>query len=180
MSCGVLFQNSGTVELRSGSVNFTRGFVQTDGATSLIGGNIQAFPSFVILGGSLSGSGSIDVFAFTNAASISPGASVGLLMFKGNYTQTATGSLNFEIGGALPGTGFDQISVSNAAALGGALDISLINGYQPNLGDTFPVLTCGSRTGTFATISGLVIGNGKQFQVNYGAQGVTLSVVAAP
>jgi hypothetical protein len=61
-----------------------------------------------------------------------------------------------------------------------ALDIALINGYQPNLGDTFAVLTCGSRTGTFATVSGLVIGNGKQFQVNYGAQGVTLSVVAAP
>ena len=48
--------------------------------------------------------------------------------------------------------------LSNTATLGGALDIVLINGYRPNLGDTFSVLTCGSRTGTFATINGLING----------------------
>jgi hypothetical protein len=132
MPCGVLFRNSGTVELRSGSVNFTAGFVQTDGATRLIGGNIQAFPSFAILGGSLSGSGSINVFAFTNAASISPGTSAGRLAFSGNYTQTVTGSLNLEIGGQGPGIDFDQITVNSKAAIDGVLTIALINGYLAN------------------------------------------------
>src|SRR2546430_13568661 len=49
----------------------------------------------------------------------------------------------------------------SAANLDGTINLRLINGYVPNLGDTFDVLTYGSRIGSFTTITGLSIGGGK-------------------
>jgi LysM repeat protein len=55
----------------------------------------------------------------------------------------------------------------------------LTNGFTPNLGARFAIMTVGSRSGQFATIQGLDIGNDKRFQVTYSATGVTLDVVSA-
>jgi hypothetical protein len=46
------------------------------------------------------------------------------------------------------------------------------------LGESFQILTFGSRAGTFSTVNGLVIGNGNKFDVSYGTLDVTLDVVA--
>ena len=72
-----------------------------------------------------------------------------------------------------------------------------MNGFSPALGNSFPVLTFGSRTGQFATINGLTLGNpfgpfgcaqgtrfaqggrGKQFNAAYTATNLTLNVTAA-
>jgi hypothetical protein len=45
-------------------------------------------------------------------------------------------------------------------ALGGTLDISLINGFMPVLGDTFGVVTFASSSGAFAALNGAHLGNG--------------------
>jgi len=39
------------------------------------------------------------------------------------------------------------------------------------------VITFASGTGTFSSVTGLAIGNGKRFQINYGTTKVTLVVV---
>ena len=91
------------------------------------------------------------------------------------FTQTATGTLALTVGGSSSG----QLNVSGAATLDGTLTISLADGFIPNLGDTFQIVSFASRTGQFATINGLNIGGGLAFQADYSATGLTLTTVSA-
>ena len=50
---------------------------------------------------------------------MAPGRSVGRLTVNGIYHQSSTGTLAIEIGGSTPGTGYDQVSVSGPAVVGG-------------------------------------------------------------
>ena len=53
-------------------------------------------------------------------------------------------------------------------------NVSFINGFVPDAGNTYRVMTFGSRSGTFATINGLDLGGGRLFQVNLTATSLTL------
>ena len=81
-------------------------------------------------------------------------------IIRGNYTQTARGTLNIEIGGTMPGTGYDQLVVTGQVTLDGTLNVSLLGGFAPNIDDAFRVLLFGSGSGDFATKNGLDLGNG--------------------
>src|SRR2546430_10739354 len=49
-----------------------------------------------------------------------------------------------------------------------SLEITRTGGFEPNLGDTFTILTSDtSVSGTFLTVNGTSAGTGKKFQVNY-------------
>ena len=172
----VAFNNTGTADAQAGTLSFTRGFTQTAGATVLSGGGLVSTTTLDIQGGSLSGSGTVtgDV---SSAGQVGPGSSSGILNINGNYTQV-TGDLNIEIGGLTTGDEFDQLNISSLATLAGTLNISLINGFGPTLGNTFVILTYGSLVGTFDTINGLDIGGGLVFQVTYGTTSLTLEVVS--
>jgi hypothetical protein len=91
----------------------------------------------------------------TNGGQINPGGSgaAGLLTLTGSYNQTATGVLNTELGGIGAGQ-FDEFNISGSATLTGALNVSEINGFTPSSGQNFQVMNYGSRSGTFATITG--------------------------
>ena len=125
---------------------------------------------------SLSGDGTLEANVI-NSGVIRPGTSPGTINISGNYTQNTTGSLSIEVGGLNPGTDFDQFTVVGTAIVDGILNISLINSYEPNLGDMFAILTANTVSGAFVTVNGTSIGNGKQFQVNYGVNSVTLEVI---
>ncbi len=74
----------------------------------------------------------------------------------GNYTQTALGSLNVQLG-ASP---FYPLSVTGTASLSGSLDVTTVGGFVPSVGATFQVLTAepgGAVSGNFTSLSGLVI-----------------------
>ncbi len=45
------------------------------------------------------------------------------------------------------------------------------------MGDTFEIMTFSSRSGTFSSVQGLAIGNGKRFDVIYGLDNIVLEVV---
>ena len=45
------------------------------------------------------------------------------------------------------------MAVTGAATLGGALEVTLINDFSPELGDTFTIMTYGSVSGSFASAS---------------------------
>ena len=113
----------------------------------------------------------------TPAARCGPGLSPGQLTETGAYTQASGGAFNVEIGGLTVGSQYDRLAISGAATLGGALNISLYGGYEPDLGDTFTIMTFGSRSGDFATVTGSNIGNGKMFQKTVNATSVVLQVV---
>jgi|GEM_PF-2766226 len=114
--------------------------------------------------------------AITNQGEVAPGFSPATLSLTKSYAQTSAGALTIEIGGTSAGS-FDTMAISGAATLAGTLNIALINDFQPNIGDSFTILGASSVAGTFATIDGSAIGNGKKFQVQYGASSVTLQVV---
>ncbi|MBK8269937.1 MAG: hypothetical protein IPK83_17235 [Planctomycetes bacterium] len=84
-----------------------------------------------------------------------------------------------EIGGATVGSGYDRLTVAGIATLNGTLDVSLIGGFEPQVGQTFVILTCSLRSGEFNQVMGMDAGAGKAFQVQYNSGNVTLAVVAS-
>lgn len=96
------------------------------------------------------------------------------------YTQNPTGNLNIAIGGLTEGAQYNQLAVANGASLNGTLNLKLINGFVPAIGNTFTILTGSAVTGMFATVKGLSINSGEHFAVNYNPTNVMLTVVPGP
>jgi hypothetical protein len=88
--------------------------------------------------------------------------------------------LNIAIGGLTVGTQYSQLAVANGASLNGTLNLKLINGFVPAIGNTFTILTGSAVTGIFATVEGLSINSGEHFAVNYNPTNVMLTVVPGP
>ena len=84
---------------------------------------------------------------------VRPGFSPGILPIEGSFTQEAGSTFYAEIGGPDPGTGYDQITATGAATLAGNLQIRLTNGFTPTVGQTFRILSAGSVSGAFTSIS---------------------------
>ncbi len=66
--------------------------------------------------------------------------------------------------------------MSGTATLAGTLRVSLASGYEPSIGDSFQVMTFGSRVGTLDTILGLDLGGGKMLVPTYLETGLILTV----
>lgn len=156
---GVVVTNAGTVEVLTGTIHFKDQFIQTAGETVLNGGDLKFDRRSTLLGGVLRGSGTV-FGPLTNAATVSPGASAGALnilrnpfVLPGDYTQTSAGALNIELGGLTATNQYDVLNVEDEATLAGVLNISLINGFQPQKGNTFTIVTFSSRNGNFDTFN---------------------------
>jgi len=110
--------------------------------------------------GVLAGGGTLDMSGttFINDGTINPGASPGLMTVNGNVTFGPTSVLNMELGGLVAGTQYDAIQISGNAALNGTLNLSLVNGFLPQPGNTFDLVTYGSHSGQFATLTGTAVG----------------------
>ena len=147
----VPFNNSGTLEVDTGTINFLGStYIQSAGLTSLKGGNIANSAPLQLLGGTLQGNGRISG-SVTNSGIVDPGATngQGQTVINGAYTQTTNGALNLEISSPTAGNGFGVLVVSNTATLSGDVNLTLTNGYFPGTNATFTFLTCGTRTGFF-------------------------------
>jgi hypothetical protein len=127
----------------------------------------------ITLTGYVKGVGTLDnvVITGTDAPGFSPAS-----VFRGSVRYA--GTLQVEIGGLSTGS-FDIINHSGTATLGGVLDLSLINGFVPGIGDTFQFMTAGSRAGEFNSIVGADLGGGLLFDVIYGTNDVTLQVISS-
>lgn len=78
---------------------------------------------------------------FTSNAIISPGASPGRLDIIGDVIFTNDSSLDFELGGIVEEVQYDVLTVAGSATfVGNAINISLLGGYDPQVGDFFDVL----------------------------------------
>jgi hypothetical protein len=92
------------------------------------------------------------------------------------FQQAASGTLQIEIGGTASNA-VDQFNLTGAAALSGELNLSLIGGFVPALGQTFNILAASAISGTFTTISqpgGMPAG--MAFSVSYSPLVVQLTV----
>src|SRR5258708_18223552 len=56
---------------------------------------------------------------------------------------------DLDVGGKTPGSQYDQLLVSGPALLGGTLNVDLVNGFTPSVGDTYPVVTFSTQSGDF-------------------------------
>jgi hypothetical protein len=98
-----------------------------------------------------------------------------------DYTQTSTGRLEIELAGLLAGTQFDVLDlspISGIANLDGTLDVSLLGGFVPAIGDRFEIVRApGGVVGTFGMELLPALPIGSRWEVRYQANDVTLGVV---
>lgn len=160
---GVDFHNTGALQAEAGTLAFTRALLND--TTGTIGGSATL---------------NISLATFTNYGGFYPGSSPGTLIINGNYSQTDTASLNIELGGTAAGSEYDRLLVFGSSQLDGALNISLVNGFAPEIGDQFEVLfSSTARSGKFSQVSYPDAGIGKGFDTTYTANGLLLEVIAA-
>ena len=65
------------------------------------------------------------------------GTASGVTIIYGNYTQASPANMQIDLGGTQPGNGYDQVTVSNFANLGGTFTVHVINGFQATLNEQF-------------------------------------------
>lgn len=156
----------------TGQTNVNGGVLQVDGSTSS--------NAFINNKGDLAGVGTVNGNVTNYGGTVSPGDPLGVpgvLTVSNNYMQTPSATLTVQIGGTDPG----QISVLNVlgnANLNGSLDPELINGFVPDVGQSFTILGYASVTGSFSHIKNPVFDHGtKRWTLVYGPTGTSLVVV---
>jgi len=138
--------------------NSSQGSVVSWDSGTLSLGAVTIDPGASLLVNGLSqppGAGTLNA-SLTNGGTLYTGASPGILTVAGgnNYQQAASGTLVMELSGNSAGTQYSQLAVTGAASLAGGLQLRLLDGFMPQPGDTFQLLTCAARTGTFTGLSG--------------------------
>ena len=126
----------------AGDTNINDGVLQLDGS-------IASANTFVNLGGTLTGIGTVGG-NLTNNGTVSPGDSPGTLTVGGNYTQNASGNLIIEIASLAT---HDLLQVGGAANLDGTLTIVKLANFSVIAGDKIIFLTAaGGVNNEFATV----------------------------
>ncbi|MEE9304024.1 MAG: VPLPA-CTERM sorting domain-containing protein [Thiotrichaceae bacterium] len=135
---------------------------------------------FLELSGAVTGAGDYTGnIAFSGT--FMPGNSPALIEFE---NLTLLGLLDIEIGGLTPGSQYDVLAGTGDAFLGGTLDVSLINGFSPILGNSFDILTAQNIIGEFDLITFAVFDSALAWNLEYIIDGfdqdiVRLSIVSA-
>ena len=172
---------NGTLIVRNGLVN--RGTISFSGSANVIGDTTNAAGGKVISGGgdatifyddvtnngeirtstdgftifygSVSGGGTFTGTGTVNfEGDLNPGISAAAVQFAGDVIFGSEATLQVELGGSVLGTQYDHIRVAGDLALDGSLNVTLINDFQPTIGQSFNILDwLGTRTGTFSSLS---------------------------
>jgi hypothetical protein len=154
------------------------GRLHVDGGTIQIASdNFSNTPSGIVSG---SGVAKVDTPTFVNNGVLAPGTPTGMLRIEANYLLHATaGNLEIDIAG--PGSvDFDLLVVTGAAELAGTLDVQLLDGFVPQLGAQFEILTAAELSGNFSNAIDMIQADNTAFRVTYGSQSVRLTVVPEP
>lgn len=175
-------RNLGVVRIGPGSTLTASGaYRQYAGLTRLggAGARLTATGAQVELaGGRLAGRGSAGPAVAVTAGAVEPGiAGAGVLAFDA-FSAGSGAILRMRLAGPDPGTDFGQLEVTGAAQLGGTLAIDTDPAYQPTPGTEIPIVTYGSGSGTFATLTGTQPGGGVQYAPVYGPSDLKLRVQA--
>lgn len=178
LNVGVSGSGNSLVIDNGGSVVSSNIVVAPNNLVSLNGGNLIMTDSLEISTNAvLKGSGMIQA-NLTLAGMLSPGAITNF----GNLTAQPGAVLDFKLGGAMQGTEYGFVLVTNGVAtLDGLLQVGFINGFETNVlsSDTFTLLTADTLTGSFTNVlSGerLTTANGEgSFLVDYNGNNLVLS-----
>jgi autotransporter-associated beta strand protein len=168
-------QKSGDGTLRLTANNTYAGLTVVNGGILQVDGS-QPQSNVQINSGTLQGNGTVGIVSFTGlGGAIAPGASPGILSCQGLGNGGGTGTLQVELNGPSPGSGYDQLNVASGFDVnltGISLKASL--GYQSSVGNRFTILNNNNEgvlriSGTFAGLpqgKRFYIGQ-ELFQINY-------------
>ncbi|OZC04071.1 Ig-like domain-containing protein [Rubricoccus marinus] len=152
----------GTLDLQ-GDLVFTGDFswsmawdVENTGTASVLGAGTRITGTWDNTpDGRLQGEGQIDLDngtgALVNRGVVAPEDSDGgtaILPVRGNWAA-GPGTLDIGIGGTEPGTGHDQLTVTRTATLSGTLRVRLADGYAPEAGAEYAIVTANALAGSF-------------------------------
>jgi autotransporter-associated beta strand protein len=172
---GALVQAGGGTLILNGTSTFNGPTAVTAG-TLIIGDSTHS--SAGVLGGVtvsnnaiVGGYGTIGGNLVASGGVVSPGNSIGTLKVTGNYTQSASSKLLIEVS---PTTN-DVLAVSGTATLGGTLAVSLAAGAYGT--KSYAILTAGSVSGTFATVSYTGGSNDMVYGIMYAPKEVDLAMM---
>jgi hypothetical protein len=191
---GYHLENTGSIAFTAGQSNVLGDLVNDAGGSIIVsGGGAATFYGKVTHNGTqfkVSQGSSATFLGLVNGAGnftgtgttyfeggYSPGNSPASVTFEGNMVLTSTSSLKIELGGTVPGLGYDTVSVGHTLTLGGTLDVELYNGFRPNHNDAFQVLSWGTRSGAFDSITGLDLGSRLHLVPVWNSNNLTLKAV---
>ena len=156
------FQNNGEVRLANGTWSIGNNASLANLSAGVIKGNTTLK---TISGGTVANSGTF-----------APGLSPGCLTYIGNFTNS---TLDIELGGTTVCTDYDQLQVTGNFTAAGTLNVSLVGGFTPTLGDEFIITTAtGTLSGTFSTLN--LPGSLSDWDVHYNAHDITLEYIGVP
>lgn len=168
---------NGYVYCNAGVFQFNGGYAQTNGLLALNGGAVASSKLITINAGWIAGSGDV-LGSLYNDGTMAPGWANGFgqIRVSGNCTQAVTATLLIELGGT---NDFDTLVVTNVASLAGTLAINAAPDFAPREGDSFRIVQCGARSGTFAQVTGASLPGHLRLVPTYDATGMSLTVVNA-
>jgi len=203
---GTIEADSGTLSLAATTIAQLAGNTLTAGAWNARNGSTLDFPSGTNIttnqanltvdgkGAGISGIGNLasnsGALSLTNGASLTTAGDfsnsgnlvVGVgstLAVNGGYTQSSSGTVQFQLGGSPTSGQFGQLTATGAASLNGTLQAILTNGYAPSASDSFQVMTFASHTGSFSANQVPLFHGGDLFGVQTNATNVTLAAATA-
>lgn len=149
------------------------GLVKKGGGTLLLNG---VAPRVKVETGMLGGTGHMRSIEVLDQAVFSPGESVGTITITEELTLDDGATLQIEIGGLLSGTEYDFVAVQGHAQLDGTIDVNTIGAYNPQLGESFRVLSANGVEGTFDRVNGVDIDSMRSYAVTYTSSGIDITV----
>jgi autotransporter-associated beta strand protein len=123
------------------------GYLQKNGSGTLTLANTNTYS-----GGTIINAGIIDVGTKSlgtgnvtvSGGTLSLGASPAQVEIGSNYIQQIGGTLAIKLGGLVAGDEYDQLIVAGQVQLSGILQVTLINDFNPSIGQSFDILDWGS------------------------------------
>jgi fibronectin-binding autotransporter adhesin len=176
------------VDLQAASPSFTGSVSVNQGALFVDASGALSAASQVTVASSalLKGNGGVSTATVQSGGTVAPGHSPGCITAN---TATIDGTYLAQIGGTTACTSYDQLQVSNTVNVSnGTLQLTLINGFKPTVGQSFEVIDNSGSNPITGTFTGLPEGatfssGGYTFQISYKAgdgNDVTLTVVSPP
>ena len=153
----------------------------TDGATLSVGGtlSIGVADTLTLSGGATLVADDVAGNLTNTSGTLSPADGATAAAIDGNYVQSATGTLLIEIGGASGGGGHDVLAVDGTVNLAGTVKVTLLNGFEPTLGQSFIVLACQALTDGGVVFDLPALPEDRAWQTLVTDDTITLSVIAA-
>ncbi|HLF62215.1 MAG TPA: HYR domain-containing protein, partial [Saprospiraceae bacterium] len=160
VSVGGSFTNNATMTISSNALyqdnNGNGPFNNTGTITKTSTGTTSISNMIFTNSGTVKGVGTIALTnggSFTNTGFIAPGLSPGILALNNRQLFSASSTLSIEVASdSGPGIGHDQLqSDMNPLTINGTLSVALLNGFVPEAGNQYSVLTYPSATDTFST-----------------------------